>query len=416
MRRMPCTGPLEWGYALAAPQFWVAGIAFLSGCHSSLQGPSADGPVAEMDGGAAEVVVFDGPDNRRLPYGCEEDTDCNDQDVCTLDECVKGACAYGRKSIDFDPVVLATAASAVDVSLSGGRLFVAEGEGGVEVFNLENPDEPVLEAAVETERPALAVEMLGGELAVSEGENGVELFAVPGYELQRHVEPDTGIAVGLDDVRSIDVGPRYGMASGYADGLVVLNVNDPSHITPRQNLYTQGRAMRTALSSTAAVTADALGGVAVIGFDTPDGIAVTKQIPTEGRVLDVDVVLDTAVFAEFGVGFGLLDLSDPQLPVRLVAYPSGAPVTTVVLIGSQSAIVGDESGRLRLFDVSVQYTGRKTTTEEGEVIPLADAAAPEELDFWKGKGVPVRMDAENGMVVAAMSDGGVVLINTGCQE
>lgn len=397
---------------------WVAatGMTLLCGCHSSLQKPSSDGPLVEEDGGTAEVVVLDGPDNRRIPYACEEDTECEDDDVCTRGTCKDGACAYKLKNIDFRPVVLETAAPAVDVSLSGGRLFVAEGEGGVEVFNLENPDEPLFDATVETEHPALAVEVVGGSMAVSEGENGVEVFAVPGYERQRQVAADSGFVNGIDDVRSIDVGPRYGMVSGYADGLIVLNMSNGAEPSAVLDLHTHGRAMRTASSYTAAVTADALGGAAVIGFDTPDGIAVTKQLATEGRVLDVDVVGDTAVIAEYGAGFGLLDLSDPSLPVRLFSHPSGARVTMAGLIGTQTAIIGDEIGRLRLFDVTIQYTGRKTTTEEGEIIPLANASAPEELDYWAGDGMPVRMDAEDGIVVVAMSGGGVAVINTGCQQ
>ena len=382
------------------------------GCHSSLQKPSNDTPLGEVDGGSAEIEVFDGPDNRSFPYICEEDTECNDDDLCTGDACVDGKCEYQHKPIGFDPVIVETAEPALDVLFADGRLFVAEGDGGVEVFTLNDADPPEFEAVIETEQPALSVGRIRGYLIVSEGENGIEVFSLSSLEFHEHMQADSNFIRGVDDVRGCQTGPRYTIVSGYADGVLVVDTSDGN--VPLALLPTEGRAMRSASSHSVVVTADALGGAAVIAFNTPDGIAVTDQIPTNGRALDVDVSLDTAIVAEHGGGFSILDLSDPMNPERLVSYPTGSPVTMAGLIGAQTALIGEESGRLRLFDLSVQYSGKETKTEDGEVIPKADAAAPEEIDSWKGKGVPVQMFIRDGIVAVAMSGGGVAFFDTGC--
>ena len=391
---------------------WFA--AGLLGCDSSLQPAAPDDPGELLDGGVADIEVYDGPDTRRLPYTCEAPEDCNDDDICTEDDCNDGTCTYTAKSIDFSPVVIETAAPALDIAMYGGRLFVAEGEDGVEVFNIWDLEEPELDATIETEKPALAVTVISGNLIVSEGSNGIESFSVPDYELQQHVAADSSYLNGADDIYSIDLGSHYLLVSGFTDGLLLLDRSDLSAPSPVALLQTQGRAIKAASTWRTAIVADSLGGAAIVNFNGDDGPEVTEQMTTDGRAVDVDLRLYTGVVAEYGAGFRVLDLTDVTEPVQLVSYPATVPVTAVGLIGSQTLVVGDERGTLRLFDVSVQYTGREETDDNGNVTPLADAAAPELIDSWGGAGSALRFDIRNDMIAVAMSDGGAVVIDTGC--
>ena len=406
-------------------------ILFMStgGCDSSLQVPKNQDELARLnDTDAVNGQVYDDvSDERRLPFVCEEASECDDLDLCTRDRCQKKRCNYSVRSLTLKAYYAETTEPAVDVSiLDTRRFYVAMGTGGVESFDISDPTSPSREENSLVENVnAVSIEAGRDGVALCIGDGG--LYAL-NFSLgaQYRAQPDTGILRGVDEVYNFDTGPRYRFTSGFIDGFLVHskgNILDQSSMTLVAAFDTIGRVYRVASTDRLAVVADALGGALVYGFDTETGIAQVSKLPTEGRMMDVDVVGDTLIMAEYGKGFALVDLSDMNEPKRLADVYTDHPVTVARLMGSQTAVIGEENGRISLYDVSLNVTGEKRAEDDNpeddvapERIAVATPRAPILLDSVKLKGAPLRIDVENDLIAVALGENGVALLTTGCVQ
>jgi hypothetical protein len=395
----------------------IAVLPMLLGCDSSLQIPDETDKLARLDGGegANQKVYSDEADERRFPFKCAEDIECDDADPCTTDKCVKKRCRYTFKDVVLKSTIIKTAEPALDVSIHAANLFIATGSGGVALYDISTPRSPVAGNVAETQGEAIAVEAGEGGMLVSERETGLESFTAPALRQSWLREPDTGFLDGIDEVYNVDIGPRYGFVSGFIDGFLVLQAASMSDVSTVTGFETAGRVERVASTERLAVIADALGGAIVYGFDQPSGIEKTAKIMTDGRTLDVDVIGDTLLMAEYGKGFSLIDVSDMTAPKRLADIYTPSPVTAVRLLGAQTAVVGEKNGAVSVYDVSLNVTGEKKGDDD-TVIPIAEPTAPRLLHSVKLKGELVRLDIERDLTAVALGETGAVLLRSGCTE
>ncbi len=386
------------------------------GCDSGLQEPGEREPDGELDDGSQDFEPLDVADTRSIPYECETVEQCDDHDPCTRGGCRNGRCTYETVPMRHTEQSIETAAPALDVSLSSNRLYVAEGVYGIEVFDIDDLTSISKAGSAQTEGEAIAVEAHNNGVIVSEGEDGIETFTANG-DLISHHPADSWPISDIENVQSVDIGPRHTVISGYADGVLIVDYSDISGPSPTQLINTGGRAQGAESTHSVAVVADALGGTGVVLFDDDRGPVEGIPISTEGRVRDVDIVWDTVLMAEHGAGFGVATISDPELPVRLVSYPSPAFIISAELLGAQTAAVlewreEEERGRLAVWDIRKSFTGRVV-----EGIPAASPLAPQPIEngsVWIS-GKPEKMDEREGLIAVA-TDEGVVLFWTGCDD
>jgi hypothetical protein len=319
------------------------------------------------------------------------------------------------KTINLSPVYVDTGEPAVDVSIHGSRLLVAMGEGGVELYDISDPEDPDQMGTASTEGDALAVEAAAGGMLVSEGEIGVEGINLPSLERQFLREPDTAALRGLDQIYSVDLGPRYGFVSGFSDGFLLYEFPDifsPQLVT---GFNTSGRVHRVTSDREIAVAADALGGAVIYAFDLEEGIDRVSTVLTEGRVVDADLSGDSLLLAEYGEGFSLVDVSEITDPQRLFDLPTASPAVAARLMGPQTAIMGEESGRLTAYDITLNVRNEKKD-EAGVFYPIATPTAPVALDTVNLEGNILGIDVERDLIAVALGEAGAALLTTGCTE
>ena len=378
--------------ALLGPIFILLSSISL-GCHSSLV---TDAIVFddEIDGG----VVLDASDDRDIPSICVTNEDCDDADPCTVDTCAEdGYCRFGIKDISLVATAIPTIASALDVALAGNYLYVAQADAGVEVFNEALSELPVKVGVAETVGDALAIDANSSGVVVAQGEMGLETFSPPPDLTQLvHDEPGHGCLHGVDEVVGIAIGPVYSLAAVYADGVSLIDFSDFSDPTELADIDTTGRTVNAASSNgTCGFLADSLGGARAVIFDTGDGPGLGGVVSSQGRVVDVAVSGDTAMMAEYGPGFGVVDLSDPVNPDRLAYIPCDSPGVAVSLLGQQTAVVAEEDGRILVYD-------------------LRDPFVPESVSTWSAGATPLGIDTFGGLVAVALGEDGAVILQTGC--
>ena len=395
----------------------VPAVVLLGACDSSLQPLDKNNLLVELDGGTPDVIQVydDSDDTRQLPYQCEADTECEDHDPCTRAACTRKRCAYTVRPVQFTPIYIDTGDPAVDVSIYGDYLLVAMGEGGVELYDISDPTDPDQRGTAPTEGAALAVEAAAGGMIVSEGEIGIEGINIPALEQQAFRAPDSGVVRGLDEIYSVDLGARYGFISGFSDGFLILDFADlfsPQLVT---GFNTTGRVHRVTSDYDIAVVADALGGAVIYAFDLEDGIDRVSTVLTEGRVVDADLKGDSLLIAEYGEGFSLVDVADMNAPRRLFDLPTATPAVAARLMGPQTAIMGEENGRLTAYDISLNVRNEKKD-DEGVFYPIATPTAPTVLDTINLQGDLLGIDVERDLIAVALGEAGAALLTTGCAE
>jgi hypothetical protein len=376
-------------------RFAPAAAFLLQACSSTFSVPDDS---EEADSGIEEFEALDVEDNRDIPSVCNTVEDCNDGDPCTTETCSGGKCQFSTKGIALVPIPISTFNQALDVAFGPGVLYVAEGDAGVEAFDVSNPSNPFFAGIVGVTGDALAVDANEQGFAVSEGESGIETFSASSMNHLAHAMPGDGNLMGVEEIVSVALGPGYTVASAYSDGILILNLTSLSNIISISKIDTPGRAVSAASSKeTCALVADWLGGAAAITFYTEEGPAITGEVLSDGRVVDVAVSGDTGMTAELGAGFGVIDFSDPGQPVRLASVPSASLIIAVSLLGAQTGVVADESGRVVVLD-------------------LIDALRPSVVSTWTATSGPEGMDTMGGLIALALGEQGAVLISTGCES
>jgi hypothetical protein len=380
--------------AVQAAVIILAALGALA-CSSSLA-VSDDFDINEfLDGG---MEVLDVSDNRDIPRACRSYEECDDGDPCTTGICVQGLCQYAMKTVTLNPIPVETKESAIDVSLSEGRMYVLEqrGTGGVlEAFDIGVVTEPSLVASTVSQGTPLDMDANERGVVVASGVDGIETFST---ELNRltDVAPGRGCIWSLEEVRAVGLGPVNSIAAGYAKGVSVVDfadLADPAYVA---QVDTTGRAIgAVSVSRSFALIADSLNGAVVVDFEAEDRPDLGGKVPTDGRVVDVAVKDDTALMAEYGAGFGVVDLSDTGAPKRLALFPASSPVVSVGLLGRQTAVVAWKNGVVAVFD-------------------LIDPLRPRVVTTWESPFEPEELDVRDGLIAVASGSGGVTLLQTGC--
>jgi hypothetical protein len=366
------------------------------GCGPSLVDPG--GTDTDFIGDAG-IELLDASDNRDLPSACSTVADCEDYDPCTSQECNDGVCVFSPKQIGLNPVRIATAGKALDVALSNGMVYVAEGDAGIEIYNVEDPANPTLVDSVATTGSAIAVDADERLIITAQGDHGMEIFSANDLSQLRHDMPTHGLLWRIDEVVEIEIGPRYVLAMTYADGVAVLNLDNMDEPERVRTVDTPGRAVSAvANNSSWALVADSLGGVATIVYDSEnDRPEFWANVTTDGRVVDLAMAGDTALVAEYGVGYSVFDMYDPSMPERLSLLRTDSPSVGATLFGPQTGLVAFESGLLALYN-------------------LIDPIHPERLAIWFAPATPLKIDSRDGLVAVALGEEGVALLITGCGE
>ncbi|MGE4489816.1 MAG: S8 family serine peptidase, partial [Kiritimatiellales bacterium] len=129
-----------------------------------------------------------------------------------------------------------TGDEAMDVVVTNGYAYVADGEAGLLVIDVSNPSAPVRSGACDTEGFAAGVAVAGNYAYMADGTNGLVVIDIstPQIPIQIGHHSATGSAVRV----AVDSGVAY-VVSG-DDGLSVFNVSNPSNIVKTASKYAPG--------------------------------------------------------------------------------------------------------------------------------------------------------------------------------
>lgn len=339
------------------------------------------------------------------PSLCAVDEDCNDGDNCTTDGCVDGICAYDRVTERPRRAArFATLGTAYDLDFYGRiddnslQLVVAEGEDGVEVFDLSNPTSPQVYFSIDTVGPAVAAYRAGERLVVAEEEFGIEVFDSTSGALlgSSEIEFDDGVARAVGFARG---GADNAYVAVYQSGVVRVNLSNFNH---GDACDTRGRAVHGVhlRDFQATLVADSLAGLAVCSWveGTSEEATQIERIDTEGRMLALSQQGDIMATAEAGAGFSIFDVLNPIRPER--RYESGVledEVLDVHMTGTSTLAVAAADEGLFMF-------------------ALEDCFEPVLWYHWETDGPALALDEADGVLAIGLGEAGVELLDLGCRQ
>ncbi len=145
----------------------------------------------------------------------------------------------------------------------------------------------------------------------------------------------------------------------YANGLVILNISDPSTPTFCSKTYLPGRAKKLDISGNYVFVADSVGGFQIIDATDIFHPVVMSSYSAEGSANDVFISGNYAYVANDTSGLIILNISDPANPnlIGSLRLPDGIKATAVHVAGDYAYVGGmhrpsDYLGAVYIINIS----------------------------------------------------------------
>lgn len=258
-------------------------------------------------------------------------------------------------SVPSDPVHVGTCptyftAVACAYVAADSFAYVTDGPEGVQVFDVSRPSEPVqLGSSLESTsgQDVVAVVVTPGELHhiyVADREGGFRIWEFEydeqfhswyGYEVS-HIGTE-GYARGV----CLEDGLAF-VATGQT-GITVCDASDAGNVLELGEVDTPGNARAVAVSGSHAFVADGLGGLAVVDVSEPTAPVLVASFETEDYASDIVYADGRVLVADRDGGLRVFDVTDPA-DATLVGYVETPYANGICLAGSYIVVADRDWG------------------------------------------------------------------------
>ena len=273
-----------------------------------------------------------------------------------------------------------------NVAVSGDYVYIANGEAGISVIDIFNPDFFNLLGSFNTPGDAFDVAILEERyLCVADGDSGLRIIDVG--------NPRAPIERGSCDTRDIAYGVVVAGSLAYvADGdrgLCVIDVSNPRNpveIGRSEALARNGVAFNVALDSNFAYVAAGPIGLRVFDISNPSQPREEGFYRTRGLAYNVDVASHYAYVADSDEGLIVLDVSNPHEPREVGTHSLPGSARDVAVSGGFAYCAASTRG-LRIVDVTNPESTRDvdySSTEDMAIGVTVDGAYAYVADRYGG--------------------------------
>jgi hypothetical protein len=232
------------------------------------------------------------------------------------------------------------------LQLVGNRLYLAQTAGGLGIYDVSNPAQPVRLGDYDTAGYARGLHVVGSIAYVADEADGLEILDVSNpASPQRLGGYDTpGLAVGVQVVGDL------AYVADSSSGLEIINVANPAAPSLVGQLDTPGLARTLEVHGSLVYVADGEAGLQIIDVSDPASPQIVGTLDTAGNAQDVTVIGTRAYVADGESGLVVLDVTEPAAPVFLGSYDTDNAFT--ILVVGEVAYLGDAWAGLRILNVA----------------------------------------------------------------
>ncbi len=267
---------------------------------------------------------------------------------------------------------------AFDVSVQNNVAYVADGEYGLRVIDVSNPEDPDEIAYLYTGQYALGVVAIGeyayvmddGILCIIDISEPDSPEEIGSYDTEKGGSAGYNLSVVNDRVYLAD-----------RDGLRVINISNPENPTLMGFLDTRDQALDVIVVNNYAYIANRFEGLIIVDISNIDNMSIIGNCVTPGGATGITVVENQAYIADDNRGLRIIDISNLNNPVEVGYYDTPGMDARDVMVIENIAYVSEYGDGLRVIEVS-------------------DPENPEELDVV-GSGLSQGMDIDRNFVYVA---------------
>lgn len=238
-----------------------------------------------------------------------------------------------------------------DVFVQGGYAYVADGEEGLRIINVENPAFPYSAGHFNTSGFAQGVFVSGSYAYVADGQNGLQIVDIS--------IPSSPDSAGRFDTpgfaEDVFVSGNFAYLADGGEGLQIIDITDPNNPDSAAR-FSDGSSVKGVFVSGAyayLATADKLQ-ILDVSDPTNPGIAGFHYMPFyKGNRIYVEG--DYAYIAALGDGLHIFNISDPYNPAELDTVYNPGGTAYGVFVKDDLAYVAFENEGVHVIDVSNPY-------------------------------------------------------------
>jgi hypothetical protein len=282
-----------------------------------------------------------------------------------------------------------TSDHAVGVQVVGNYAYVADGDTGLQIIDISNPEAPTIKGNYDTSGSAYGVQVVGNYAYVADDSSGLQIIDISNpttltlkgnydtsgeaqtvqvvgnyaYVVDRHSglkiidisNPITPTLKGNYDTYTYAFGvyvvDNYAyVANGYS-GLQIIDISNPTTPTLKGNYNTPYYAHRVQVVGNYAYVADGISGLQIIDISNPTTPTLKGNYNTPDYAWGVQVVGNYAYVTDGYSGLQIIDISNPEAPTLKGNYDTSGYAHTVQVVGNYAYVADNESG-LQIIDVS----------------------------------------------------------------
>ena len=266
-------------------------------------------------------------------------------------------------------------AQAIDVV--GNLAYLAVGEAGLQIINIANPAAPVFVGSIATPARARGVQVIGNLAYVADDSGnggGLQIVdvtnpAAPSILGSFGVSTPGGLAGGVEVIGNV----AY-LTDGN-NGLQIVNVTDSSNPTLIKNVLTPGgAAIGLDVVGNYAFVANREGGLQVIDISTPATASIVGTLNTPGVATGVQVDGNFAYVADGATGLQVVDITNPTSPILINTFDTPSSARSLFVNGTL-AFVADTFSGLQILEFFPSTTATGTILDPSGP-PLTGTASP----------------------------------------
>jgi len=237
---------------------------------------------------------------------------------------------------------------AVDAYVSGDYVFVATAPGGLNIFSIVDPTNPVFLSNFPTGDYCRQVFVAGNYAYLAAGATGFRIVDVTNpllpVEVGFYDTPDYSFGVNLDGA--------YAYVCDDQTGLMVFDISDPTDPVLVHTIDTPEKAIKSVYDGEYVYVAEAQGGLQIIRVRDEFSPLHVSTFATTGAAAGVALNGRRAYIAAQGEGLIAVDITDPEAPGFLGGSSAMLPSIGSLAIEGRSAFVTTSSGgEMMVFEI-----------------------------------------------------------------
>ncbi|WP_371804590.1 LVIVD repeat-containing protein [Candidatus Lokiarchaeum ossiferum] len=246
-------------------------------------------------------------------------------------------------SLSGDPLLISKfydGGKAENIKIRGDIAYVADGIDGLEILNISNINNIVEIGQFSNGEKTYDVEISRDLAFISQGFSGLRII-----NISDPTNP-TQINSYMDDTKILHarIFENCMILSENADGIVIIDIQDPLNLIPLVSFSDGGKAKKVWNSDKFIFVADGKDGLEILNRTQSGELTKISQFYTEFLCVDIQVINNIAFISEVDGIFSALDLQNPSYPKKIGEYRNNLKIKSHYIYGDFAYLAMKENG------------------------------------------------------------------------